>query len=187
MNSIIDSRLLVKYVRIVATVMFCIGMQLFAVTCLAGGNETEEKHLSRIELPNGIHPVEFTTTTVTIHSAGGVYNFQVEIAITGPQHRRGLMYRTELAESAGMLFVYPREHQGRLWMFNTYMPLSVAFADADGTIFQITDMEPCGELTRAECERRAYAAARPFRFALEINQGEFTRHGIRVGDRLSYP
>lgn len=181
-----NSRLPVKYVRIIAAVMFCTGMHLFALTCLAGGGETERKHLSRIELPNGVHAVDFSTATVSIHSAGGVYNFQVELAKTGPQHRRGLMYRTELPESAGMLFVYPREHQGRLWMFNTYMPLSVAFADADGTIFQMTDMQPCGELSRAECESRAYAAARPFRFALEVNQGDFARHGIRVGDRLSY-
>ncbi len=140
---------------------------------------------TQVELPGGVYPVEFASGTVYIHGSGETNILRVDIAKTGPQHMRGLMYRTDLAESAGMLFVYPLPHQGRFWMFDTFIPLSVAYADQNGTIFQIIDMMPCGE-NRTECEARSYTANRPFRFALEVNQGYFDRHGIRVGDRISY-
>jgi uncharacterized membrane protein (UPF0127 family) len=45
-------------------------------------------------------------------------------------------------------------------------------------------MEPCGELSAAECSRQSYPAQRPFRYALEVNRGYFSRQGIRSGDRI---
>jgi uncharacterized membrane protein (UPF0127 family) len=141
---------------------------------------------SQLVLPAGVQPVEFAAGEVIIKSATGTHSLRVEIAETGPQVERGLMYRTSLPENGGMLFIYPKVHRGSFWMFNTFIPLSVAYADERGVIFQIGDLVPCGNLSAAECAEQAYPARQPFRFALEVNQGYFERRGISVGDRLDY-
>jgi len=101
----------------------------------------------------------------------------VEIARTEKQHTRGLMFRKKLPEDAGMLFVYDKEDFRRFWMKNTYIPLSLAYIDSDGVIFQIEEMEPLDET--------AVASMRPARFVLEVNRGWFRKHGIGIGDRIS--
>ena len=65
-------------------------------------------------------------------------------------------------------------------MKDTLIPLSIAFADADGTILSILDMDPCES---DPCE--IYDPGVPYRSALEVNQGAFDDWGVRVGDTLS--
>lgn len=64
-----------------------------------------------------------------------------------------------------------------MWMKNTLLPLSVAFLDDDGQIINIEDMQP-------ETENN-HCAAKPARFALEMNQGWFAAKGIKPGTRLA--
>lgn len=63
-----------------------------------------------------------------------------------------------------------------MWMKNTFLPLSVAFVDAQGRIINIEDMQPHSEDN--------HCAAAPARFALEMNQGWFRERGIKPGDTL---
>lgn len=100
----------------------------------------------------------------------------VEIAATPDALATGLMYRRHLAENSGMLFVFPEAGIHAMWMKNTWIPLSVAFIDAEGIIINIADMEP-GTLL-------SHRSARSASFALEMNQGWFANHGIRKGDRV---
>ena len=60
-----------------------------------------------------------------------------------------------------------------MWMKNTLIPLSVAFIDERGEIVNIADMQPLDEST--------HCAARPVRYALEMNQGWFRKRGISPG------
>jgi len=101
----------------------------------------------------------------------------VEIARTEKQHARGLMFRKKLPENAGMLFVYDKEDFRRFWMKNTYIPLSLAYIDSEGVIFQIEEMEPLDEMS--------VVSMRPARFVLEVNRGWFREHGVGIGDRIS--
>ena len=101
----------------------------------------------------------------------------VEIARTEEQHARGLMFRKKLPEDAGMLFVYDEEDFRRFWMKNTYIPLSLAYIDSEGVIFQIEEMEPLDETS--------VVSMRPARFVLEVNRGWFRKHGVGIGDRIS--
>lgn len=92
------------------------------------------------------------------------------------------MGRESLPARGGMLFVFPDDTDGGFWMKDTLIPLSIAFADADGTILAILDMEPC----RAEpCER--YRPGVAYRYALEVNQGLFDEVGAEQGWRLELP
>jgi uncharacterized protein len=138
---------------------------------------------SRLELPRGVEPVEFATGTVRIQDGERTHTVRVEIAETAEQRERGLMYRTFMPEDAGMLFVYPNETPGGFWMFNTRIPLSIAFTRLEGMIFQILDMEPCPSDYASMCP--TYPARLPFRYALETNQGWFARNGVQPGAEIS--
>ena len=121
-----------------------------------------------------------TATVALIPSDGGErVELQVEIADDGRERRRGLMERTELAENAGMLFVFEREKTLSFWMKNTLIPLSVAYIDADGRIVDIQDMEPL--------DTTSHPSAEPAQYALEVNQGFYEEHGIEVGDMAELP
>ncbi|CAN7401721.1 DUF192 domain-containing protein [Pseudomonas sp. LjRoot71] len=131
--------------------------------------------------------MDFASGTVMVHTRSGItHRLAVEIAESDMQRERGLMYRTSLPDERGMLFVYPAAQWGGFWMFNTKIPLSVAYADADGVIVQITDMSPCLSQEARGCPQDDYRAVAPFQYGLEANQGYFAARGIGVGDRIEY-
>jgi uncharacterized protein len=120
--------------------------------------------------------------TVTIAASGGEQvKVRVEVADDFVERARGLMYREELGERRGMLFVYDEEDERSFYMKNTTIPLSIAFMDAEGRIVDIQDMEPLDD------EPPHYVSAEPARYALEVNQGFFEERGVEVGDRAELP
>ena len=98
-----------------------------------------------------------------------------EVANTDATRSTGLMHRRILPENRGMLFVFPEVGIHAMWMMNTYVPLSVAFIDTEGTIINIADMQPHTQT--------AHPAARPAKYALEMNQSWFRIRGIKPGDK----
>ncbi|MBZ9538772.1 DUF192 domain-containing protein [Modicisalibacter tunisiensis] len=132
----------------------------------------------------GVQADDLEQRTLVIVSGDRRQAVQVEVARRPADRARGLMERERLPAGAGMLFVYPREQPatGAFWMFNTRIPLSIAFIDTRGVIRAIRRMAPCDSERPADCPR--YPAGVPFRMALEVNAGFFARHGITVGDRL---
>ncbi|MDR2211522.1 MAG: DUF192 domain-containing protein [Spirochaetaceae bacterium] len=114
------------------------------------------------------------TRVLSIGEAGA--RIEAELARTGPERQTGLMYRTELQDGRGMLFVFDRDEVLSFWMKNTLIPLSIAFITYDGVILEIRNMYP-GDL-------RSIQSSRSVRYALETPQGWFERAGIRAGDRV---
>ncbi len=100
----------------------------------------------------------------------------VEIADNGEERALGLMYRESMPESQGMLFVYENAEPRSFWMKNTRIPLSIAFLDTRGVIISISDMKPL--------DTHGTASAGPAQYALEVNQGWYSRNGIKVGDKV---
>lgn len=109
----------------------------------------------------------------------GGERFDVELALTAEQRRQGLMFREQLGEREGMLFVFEEEQTVSFWMRDTPLPLSIAFIDARGMIVHIADMVPFSE---APVPSRF-----PVRYALEVNRGAFERAGVEVGDLVELP
>jgi hypothetical protein len=103
----------------------------------------------------------------------------VEIADSAAERERGLMGRRQLAQDAGMVFLFPQDTQDAFWMKDTLIPLSIAFYDASGRIVRIFDMVPC---KKDPCP--TYGPDVSYRGALEVNLGAFARWGVREGDRL---
>jgi len=118
-----------------------------------------------------------STGPSTLELEANGYHIEAEIAATNDSRTLGLMFRSILPANHGMLFIYPDERAHCMWMKNTQIPLSAAFLDGDGTIVNITAMEP----SSAE----NYCASRPVRYVLEMNQGWFQKRGIRVGARIT--
>lgn len=106
----------------------------------------------------------------------GMHLIRAEVAADFSTRGRGLMHRKGLAPNAGMLFIFDAPSQQCMWMKNTYIPLSVAFLDAQGTIINIADMQPHSEQT--------HCSARPALYALEMTRGWFAERGIKPGSKL---
>ncbi len=87
------------------------------------------------------------------------------------------MNRTSLAPDDGMVFVWDGDVREGFWMKNTLIPLSVAFISGNGTIVDIEDMAP---LTLTD-----HRPAVPYRYAVEANQGFFSRNDIQVSCKVS--
>lgn len=108
----------------------------------------------------------------------GTNQVNAEIARTLPQIQTGMMFRTNMAEMEGMLFVFPQPQQVGFYMRNTLLPLSCAYIDSEGNILEIYDMEPLNEAT-------IYSRSDQIQYVLEMNQGWFERHNIRPGVAVS--
>ncbi|WP_017925192.1 DUF192 domain-containing protein [Thioalkalivibrio sp. HL-Eb18] len=106
----------------------------------------------------------------------GERTLTIKIAANEPARRQGLMYREELADDRGMLFVWDRPARYAMWMRNTYIPLDVAFIDTDYRITNIETMEP-QTTTLHEAERDVL-------YALEVNAGWFAENDVSAGDRI---
>ncbi|MDL5054469.1 DUF192 domain-containing protein [Oscillatoria laete-virens NRMC-F 0139] len=108
----------------------------------------------------------------------GLKPVTAEIALTPEEKRRGLMGRTHLGENEGMLFVYPTPRQASFWMKNTSLPLSIAYADAEGVIQEIHDLEP-HSLTAVTSRHFG------IKYALEMNRGWFEKNGVSTKQKIS--
>lgn len=113
-----------------------------------------------------------------VHLQMGGVEVVLETALTDPERTRGMMYREELAPNRGMLFLYPEPKILSFWMSNTWIPLSIAFIEEDGTVINIEEMKPL-------LESRRYVSDKACRIAVEMNKGWFTAHEIEPGDRIS--
>ncbi len=104
------------------------------------------------------------------------------VAATDEQRQRGLMEVTDLAGYQGMVFVWDHDTEGAFWMRNTPTPLSIAWFDADGEFVSTTDMAPCSA-TADDCPM--YPPDGPYRFALEVFEGDLDELGVGPGSRLA--
>lgn len=99
--------------------------------------------------------------------------FLVELADTDEKRRRGLMYRRDLPDRHGMLFVFERPEVQTFWMKNTYVALDIIFMDADRRIINIATLPALSD-RRCRSERAAM-------YVLELSAGSARRYGIEAG------
>jgi len=108
---------------------------------------------------------------------GRTLPFRVELALTPAQQAQGLMFRTSMADDAGMLFLNPVEREVSFWMMNTLIPLDMVFIDRTGTIVRIHENAVPHDTT-------PIPSGQPVLGILEVNGGLARRLGIDVGDRV---
>ncbi len=143
---------------------------------------------STLDLPKNVPPVTFSSGEVKLSTKTDTYTLKAEFADTEAERERGLMYRHSMPETSGMLFIFDADQTGGFWMYNTFIPLSLAYIDSQGRIINILKMKACGGHSQSECSREAagYLSSAPYRYALEVNKGYFAAHHIAAGDSVSY-
>lgn len=104
----------------------------------------------------------------------GAEEMVAELALSGEQTQTGMMFRTNLAENAGMLFVFPAPYRASFWMKNCPLSLSAAYIDPEGVILEIHDLQPHNT-------NSVVASSERVQFVLEANQGWFGRHNVTTG------
>jgi hypothetical protein len=118
-------------------------------------------------------PSEAQRKLPTIQLWLGAERITAEMALTLEEKRTGMMFRTNMAENEGMIFVFPPQ-RASFWMKNCSLPLSVAYIDPDGVIQEIHDLQPQDTNT-------VFSASDNIAYALETTQGWFQRHHVRQG------
>ncbi|SCX68241.1 DUF192 domain-containing protein [Variovorax sp. EL159] len=108
--------------------------------------------------------------------SAGLYKIDVQIAQTPQQREIGLMFRKEMPQAEGMIFVFEQPATQCFWMRNTILPLTAAFVADDGRIVNLVDMQPMTENSHCSLE--------PVRYVLEMNQGWFAKKSIKKGAKL---
>ena len=120
--------------------------------------------------------------TLTLRAADGSNptHIQAEIAYTGAQRQKGLMFRETMSETRGMLFLFPSDGRGGFWMKDTILPLTIAYIGANGRVQELRAGTPHDDQT-------ILTPAEPYRYVLEVNEGWFERHNLGVGSIITLP
>lgn len=123
-------------------------------------------------------PMTFDKEPLIIQTASGKkLNFTVEIADTNEQRQRGLMYRKEMAEDAGMIFDFGVSRRVQMWMENTILPLDMLFVDSTGTIRNIKQ-------NAVPYSQDIIDSITDVKYVIELNAGITAKLGIKPGDRV---
>jgi hypothetical protein len=116
-------------------------------------------------------------------NAPGISRFQVEIARTPEELRKGLSDRPYLAPRNGMLFIFSKASIQSMWMPSMNFPLDIVWLDSNKKVIKIEEnVQPCFQ--NKNC--MSYSSIYPALYAIELNAGDASRIGLSVGLKLSF-
>jgi uncharacterized membrane protein (UPF0127 family) len=151
------------------------GALVAAVTLLGGCGEPPAP------APNAAsalwEPTEAQPRLPTLKLWVGTAEITAELATQPKEIMTGMMFRTNIVENEGMLFVLGQPQKASFWMKNCPKPLSCAYIDPQGLILEIRDMEPNNT-------NSIVAHSDNVLFVLETARGWFERHGVHTNMAL---
>lgn len=123
-----------------------------------------------------------TTTAEAGEKAGEELKFDVWVMDEEAKRQEGMMFLEEedFTEYQGMIFVFRSAQLLSFWMKNTFVPLDIAYLDANGIAVQTYTMKPFDTTSD-------YGSRRAAKYALEVKAGTFEKHGIRTGTQFTIP
>jgi uncharacterized membrane protein (UPF0127 family) len=140
----------------------------------AGTAAVAERQARASATPQVLPPPEDLSTVTFYTQSGEQPQLHVDIADTLQKQETGLMNVSPLPDDEGEIFIFDGYTTTPFYMKDTEIPLSIAWIDEDGIIVDIQDME-------AETTDLHYPA-KPYRYAIEANQGWYAQNGVQVGD-----
>ncbi|QXZ10890.1 DUF192 domain-containing protein [Comamonas sp. Y33R10-2] len=147
-----------KWVAVVSTALLAFASLGSMTPAMARDEGQPQMNLRRIDL------------------TAGMFRINTQLAQTPQQREIGLMFRKEMPQQEGMLFIFDVPGVQCFWMRNTLLPLTAAFVADDGTIVNLADMKPMSD--------DSHCSAKPVRYVLEMNVGWFAKRGIKAGAKL---
>jgi uncharacterized membrane protein (UPF0127 family) len=116
---------------------------------------------------------------LVISSDSGHVKIDIQIANTEFDRQLGLMFRKNMEENQGMLFIFPDVKTRSFWMRNTEIPLDIIFIDPSKTILNIArNTTPYSDIS--------YTSVAPAKYVLEVKGGFADRHNISSGDKVTW-
>lgn len=103
-------------------------------------------------------------------------NLCVELAISQREKSKGLMYRKDLSNSDGMLFIWKNAGRRCMWMKNTYISLDLGFFREDMTLIEVKNLFPRS--------LDSVCSSEPAKYALELTKGWFSSNNIKNNSKL---
>ncbi len=129
---------------------------------------------------DGEQPPGLPKTTATVTTGDGrTLAIEAEVVASSRGRQRGLMYREELADGEGMLFLFDREEEHPFWMKNTKIPLDMIVFDSQHHIVGFVH-------EAAPFKEDSLTVGLPSRFVLEVPGGYCKRQSIHRGDRVDF-
>ena len=144
--------------KLILFVQSLLGSTLLVASLAVQAQDSPQLNLERVKLASGMHRID------------------AQVAATPEQRQTGLMFRKDMPQHEGMIFVFEQPAKQCFWMKNTLIPLSAAFLSDDGTIVNIEDMKPLA--------LEPHCSTQPVRYVLEMNKGWFAKKGIKAGSKL---
>ncbi len=130
-----------------------------------------------VGLAQSAHPMRLEK--LKLITQRGEHVIDVEVTETPAEKAQGLMFRTRLPYTSGMLFFYETPQEITMWMRNTYIPLDMVFIRPDGIVHRIeARTEPLSE--------SIIASGGNVTACLELAGGAAERLGLKPGDRVEH-
>ncbi len=108
-----------------------------------------------------------------------IKKIDIEIADSDGERQQGLMYRTQMEESQGMLFIFPETEMQSFWMKNTLIPLDILFVNEKMEIVTIQKYaQPKSE--------QSLRSTQPAKYVIEVNAGFCDRYQVSEGDLVKF-
>jgi uncharacterized protein len=120
------------------------------------------------------------TITVTIKDV----QIRARTAETVEEQQQGLAGVTQLGEDEGMLFVFPDSHVRTFWMRGMYIPIDILWIQNARVVGITPNVQAPYNSIEAQLPR--LPSTGPVDRVLEVNAGFSEKHGITVGDAVTY-
>lgn len=138
-----------------------------------------EKSPRKVETPEVEFRKEGTLRILRQDTDSLLVEIDIEIADNEYETQTGLMYRDELGEEQGMLFVFPDERMHSFYMKNTRIALDLLFIDSGMEILNMhRDARPLDE--------SGISSVQPVQYVLEVNSGFIDRYQLQEGDHIRF-
>jgi uncharacterized membrane protein (UPF0127 family) len=105
--------------------------------------------------------------------------FLLEVAATPRERAKGLMYRNNLEQNKGMLFVFPNAEPQSFWMKNTQISLDIIYIDEQLNVVSIR------ENAKPLSEEPLDSGGKFAKYVIEINGGLSKKHRIDIGSKIT--
>lgn len=153
---------------------------LGACSPASGGAAAKAMDVQPVQGAPAVHPVSgLQVVPLTVTHAGQRHVFRVEVARTGQEQAKGLMFRSEMGADEGMIFPMNPPRGASFWMRNTVIPLDIVFIGTDGRILNIA-------ANAVPYDETPLSSLGPVRGVLELNGGRAAQLGIVAGDKVDW-
>ena len=112
--------------------------------------------------------------------------FPAELAVTSPERTMGLSDRDGLEPGTGMLFIFESRQASSFWMRKMRFPLDFVWISEDCRVADITADVPFPKPDTPTSSLTSYRPSDAAAYNFEINAGEASEFGIRVGDAVRF-